>query len=207
MESLEETRGECGLRPGLGVARSGGATARSFWLALAAIVIAAAALEGQQRPNFSGTWRLGGVPKPGAITGKGNRPDSQLQVATSVSHLVIRQDAKVVEIVEENTSGGPNTLVYHLDGSAVTNPFRLLLGKVTVLSGDRLAAVEERIPAVYTTTWKDGQLVSAITIDVRGEKEPRHYEETISLGADGVLSVRIQRVGTGDSRTLYYKKQ
>ncbi len=204
MELLDETRSECGLRRGLSVARSGVGTARRVWLTVAAMLIAAVALGSQQRPNFSGAWMVDGLPP--TVTGKGNSPESQLHVGTSVTHLVIRQDTKVVEVIEENASGGPNTLVYHLDGSAATNPFRLILDKVRVLPGDRLMAVEERIPAEYTTKWKDGQLVSAITVQVPGEKEPRHYEETISLGAGGVLSVRIQRVGTGDSRTLYLQE-
>lgn len=209
MESLAETRTECGQRRGLSVAQFGDTTARRPWLTVAAIVIAAAAIEGQQRPDFSGTWNCGVLENPVSYTGRANRDDSQLQVGTGVTamHLVIRQDAKVVEIIQGDASGGPMTLVYHLDGTTVTNPFSLYLGKVRALSGDRLAAVEERIPADYTSKWKGGQLVSAITVPVPGEKEPRHYEETISLGADGILSIRIQRVGTGDSRTFNYKKQ
>jgi hypothetical protein len=206
VESLEETRSDYGLRG----ARSGGATARSGWLTVAATVIAAVGLAGQDRPNLSGTWRVGLLPTPYAITGKGNRPDSQLGVGRDSPRLVIRQDAKVVEI-EENAwaaiATAPNTLVYHLDGSAVTNPFRTDAYNVVVDDRGRSVGVNKLIPAEFRTKWKDGQLVSAITVQVPGEKEPRHYEETISLGADGVLSICIQRVGTGDSRTLYYKKQ
>ena len=94
-----------------------------------------------------------------------------------------------------------------LDGSAVTNPFRIGDFNTVVDDRGRSISINKRIPAQFTSKWRDGQLVSAITVHVPGEKEPRHYEETISLVADGVLSVRIQKVGTGDSRTLYYKKQ
>ena len=161
---------------------------------------------GQQRPSFSGSWATGVLDNPAVYTGKANRSDSQLQVGTAYTILTIRQDPKIVEIIEQNEVSDPNRLVYRLDGSEVTNPFRLILGKTEAAPNGSLRAVEERIPARYVTRWNGSELVSAITVDVRGEKEPRHYEETISLGANGILSVRIQRVGTGDSRTLNYKK-
>ena len=164
------------------------------------------AQESQQRPSFSGSWATGILDEPADYTGKANRPDSQLKVGLAYTILTIRQDPKVIEIIEKTEVHDPNTLVYHLDGSEVTNPFRLFLGKTEVGPTGGLRAVEERIPARYVTRWNGSELVSAITVDVRGEKEPRHYEETISLGANGILSVRIQRVGTGDSRTLNYKK-
>jgi hypothetical protein len=143
--------------------------------------------------------------KPYSFTGEANRPDSQLQVGLGATRLVIRQGEKSIEI-EENAADGPNTLVYRPDGAAVNNRLRLLLGKTRINSQGTAIAVEDRIPAEYVTKWKSDQLISAITVAVPGEKESRHYEETISLGVDGNLGIRIQRVGTGDSRTLYYKK-
>jgi hypothetical protein len=120
-----------------------------------------------------------------------------------VTQLVIRQDATSVEITEVNAYGGAKKLVYYPDGTVVkTNLLRLSPRNVSVASRGRLVAGDARTPAGYTSKWKDGQLVSAITAQVPGEAEARRYEETILLGADGNLSVRIQRVGSGDSRTL-----
>ena len=186
------------------------ANTRTLGQTLLLTMFASVGLSGHQLPNLSGNWNSGLLRNPTTYTGRANRSDSELQVGLGVTRLVIRQDAKTLKIVEENVStedNGPNTLIYELDGTPTKNPFRLSLGKTRVDSLNRSLAVEERILGEYTTKWKGGQLVSAITIDVPGEKDPRHYEETISLGTDGILSIRIHRIGTGDSRTLSYKKE
>ena len=180
---------------------------RTALVSVLAVLVTSGVLaqEGQQRPSFTGSWATGILDKPADYTGKANRTDSQLKVGLAYTILTIRQDPKVVQIIEKTEVHDPNTLVYHLDGSEVINPFRLFLGKTEAGPNGGLRLVEERIPARYVTRWKGSARVSAITVDVRGEKEPRHYEETISLDVHGLLSVRIERVGTGDSRTLNYK--
>jgi len=186
--------------------RFGSPIAREFWSTVGAVAIAAATLSGQEPPKISGEWKLGGHDP--AITGRGNATDGQLSVGTVIRALSISQNAKSITIEEQDAMWGANTIVYHLDGTAVTNTFRMLLGKTGFLSGNRPVDVVEKVPgAEYTSKWKGSQLISAITVEVPGEREARRYEETIALDADGVLSIRIRRVGTGDSRTLYYKKQ
>ena len=166
---------------------------------------ASVTLAHQQPPRFSGRWINGVLENPAAVTGLANRRGSQLQVGLDAPYLTIRQDAKVIEIIEDLPNGGSNKLVYHLDGSAAKNSFRVAPKVVKV--GERLIAEQPRLPAEYVSNWKDGRLVSAITVQVPGEDGPRRYEETISLGPDGTLSVRMERVGSGDSRTMYYKKE
>jgi len=64
----------------------------------------------------------------------------------------------------------------------------------------------EAVPAEVTSKWHENKLVSTIDVLVPGESDTRHYIETISISAEGILAVRIQRVGSSDSRTLFYKK-
>ena len=51
-----------------------------------------------------------------------------------------------------------------------------------------------------------GKLFSTIDVFLPGESVARHYVETISISPDGILSVRIERVGFPDTRTLLYQK-
>jgi hypothetical protein len=85
-----------------------------------------------------------------------------------------------------------NTLEYALHGEPVKN--------LMVIESIRNA------PSRTTTTWNQTGLVSNIDVFVTGESNPRQYMETISIRPNGDLAVRIQRVGTADSRTLLYRK-
>jgi hypothetical protein len=151
-----------------------------------------------ERPDFSGTWNLGTANpggRSGEIEGLGNSPAGQLHVGVTAYTLVISQSADKVRIEEHRqpfASPPVNTLEYALHGEPVKN--------LMVIESIRNA------PSRTTTTWNQTGLVSNIDVFVTGESNPRQYMETISIRPNGDLAVRIQRVGTADSRTLLYRK-
>jgi hypothetical protein len=150
----------------------------------------------QARPDFSGTWTLGhpaGI-RPGEIEGQGNRSDGQLRVGISPASLVIAQREGTLRLEEHRTAGVRLTIrLYGLRGQPVESPVVL-------------APKHERFQAEVTSMWQDNKLVSTIVVKVPGESEARRYSETLSLSPEGVLAVRIQRVGSADSRTLFYQR-
>jgi hypothetical protein len=58
----------------------------------------------------------------------------------------------------------------------------------------------------FTVWWQGRTLVSTIDVFLAGESVPRHYVETLSISPEGILAVRIERVGFPDTRTLSYKR-
>ena len=150
------------------------------------------------RPDFSGTWTnaaSNGLNQP-VIEGRANKPDSQLQVGVSSHKLVISQDADKLGIEEHRSSpiqANVNTVEYGLNGQSIKSHF------VTERSGGAA-------PCETTSRWEEKKFVSTIDVVVPGESDPRHYTETLSISPEGVLAVRIQRVGSADSRTLFYRK-
>jgi hypothetical protein len=150
----------------------------------------------QARTDFSGTWVLGNTPgaSSGAIEGRGNSQAGQLRVGPGVGKLVISQRGDKLRIEEypATISTTPrNTVEYWLSGQPVTN----LFFNIPVIA-----------PSLVTSTWQEDKVVSAIDVFVPGEDAPRRYTETLSISSEGILAVRIQRVGSPDSRTMFYKR-
>ena len=146
------------------------------------------------RPDFSGTWTLG-ISNPSAIEGRGNSSAGQLQVGVSPFKLVISQDADKLGIEEHRTGPSVNLIIaeYGLNGQPAKGQFLI-------------QALRPAAPSEATSKWEENKLVSAIDVFVPGESDPRHYVQTMSISPEGILSVRIQRVGSADSRTLFYRK-
>ena len=150
------------------------------------------------RPDFSGTWTSAsgnGVNLP-VIEGRGNRPDGQLRVGVEPHKLVISRDADKLIIEEHRASpvqAKMNAVEYGLTGQSIKSHF------VIERPGDAA-------PCETTSKWEEKKLVSTIDVVVPGESDPRHYIETLSISPEGILAVRIQRVGTADSRTLFYRR-
>jgi hypothetical protein len=89
-----------------------------------------------------------------------------------------------------------NTVEYALNGEPVRNPFFL---------GPTLPA--SPTPPSEVTSWRQGNsIVSTIDVFLPGESVPRHYVETLSISPEGILAVRIERVGFPDTRTMLYQK-
>lgn len=150
------------------------------------------------RTDFSGTWTnaaVNGANLP-VYGGRANRPEGQLQVGISPARLVISQGADKLSIEEHRVSSPQNpmnVLEYGLNGQPVKSQF--------VIAPQLVAA-----PSEVTSKWEDKKLVSTIDVVAPGESDPRHYVETLSINPEGILAVRIQRVGSSDSRTLFYRK-
>ena len=147
-------------------------------------------------PDFSGTWLLGNTPgvSPGAIEGRGNSQAGQLRVGPGVGMLVISLSGDKLRIEEYPAANSPtprNTVEYWLSGQPVTN----LFFNIPVIA-----------PSLVRSKCQENTLVSTIDVFMPGEELPRHYIETLSISPEGILAVRIQRVGTPDSRTMFYKK-
>jgi len=144
----------------------------------------------ETRPDLIGTWTVRG----GTHEGLGNSTAGKLLVGTVPLKLVISQDGTKLKVEEHRQIIVPfNTREYELNGRPIKGQF--------VIEPPR-----DPVPSEATSRWVEDQLVSSIDVLVPKESEPRHYEETLSVSRDGILSVRIQRVGTADSRTMFYKK-
>ena len=172
-------------------------------LALVSLVVLDAAQEPAAkpwRPDFSGSWTLlnnGAAGEVAAtIEGRGNHPAGQLHVGGVPERLAITQEGETLKI-EEHRSGPLltrwNKIEYGLDGRPSISQF-----VIEPLRGAR--------PSLVISKWDGNKFVSLIDVVVPIESEPRHYSETLSISPEGILSVRIQRVGTPDSRTLFYRK-
>jgi hypothetical protein len=146
------------------------------------------------QPDFSGHWTLASGHNP-VVTGRANRPDGQLQIGVTPHELMISLSGDVLRIEEHRFGPSPHlvTMEYGLKGQSTTGEF--------LIEPLRPAA-----PSVATSKLENNKLVSTIDVVVPGEPDPRHYIETLSISAEGILAVRIQRAGTPDSRTLFYQK-
>jgi hypothetical protein len=147
------------------------------------------------RQDFSGTWTIGTAsgPTPGSYEGRGNSPDGQLLVGVSPIKLVISRDGDKLRIEQHRQMFAMHAVEYGLNGQPAKTQFFM-------------EPVRPAAPSVVTSKWEENTLVSTIDVVVPGESDPRHYIETISINPNGDLAVRIQRVGTADSRTLLYRK-
>lgn len=108
--------------------------------------------------------------------------------------FVISQSGDKLRIEEYPAANSPtprNTVEYWLNGQPVTN----LFFNIPVIA-----------PSLVTSKWQENKLVSTIDVFLPGEEVSRQYIETLSIGPEGILAVRIQRVGSPDSRTMFYKK-
>jgi len=94
--------------------------------------------------------------------------------------------------MEEYRGVGIISVEYGLNGQTVRNPFVL---------GPPITVTSE-----VTSKWQENKLVSTIDVVAPGESDSRHYIQTMSISPEGILAVRIQRVGSSDSRTLFYQK-
>jgi hypothetical protein len=146
--------------------------------------------------DFSGTWILGNTPgaSPDVIEGLGNSQAGQLRVGPGVGMFKIALNGDKLRIEEYSAAASPtprNTVEYWLSGQPVTN----LFFNIPVIA-----------PSLVTSKWQEGKLVSNIDVFVPGEDGPRRYTETLSISPEGILAVRIQRVGSPDSRTMFYRK-
>jgi hypothetical protein len=149
------------------------------------------------RADFSGTWTFAnsnlGI-RPWVIEGRGNSPAGQLHVGGDTGRLVISQrgDRLRVEYRYNYPAGAKrNTVEYALNGEPVSNPFFL---------------VPNSAPSEVTSWWQEDKLVSTIDVFLPGQSAPRRYVETISISPEGILAVRIERVGFPDTLTVFYQK-
>jgi hypothetical protein len=132
------------------------------------------------------------------VEGRGNSPTGHLLVGTVPTALVISQQGTTL-IVEEHRQFivTVNRVEHGLNGEPINTSF--------VLEPPRSAA-----PAEVTSKWQANSLVSTIIVlvpgEVPGESDPRRYVETMSISPEGILAVKIQRVGATDSRTVFYRK-
>jgi hypothetical protein len=151
------------------------------------------------RTDFLGTWTGGVV--GGAIEGRGNSPAGQLHVGPGTGKLVISARGDGLRIKSDyslfgNHTFGNHTVEYGLNGERVRNSFFL---------GTTLPS--SPTPPAEVTSWRQGNnLVSTIDVFLPGESVPLHYVETLSISAEGILAVRIERVGFPDARTLLYRR-
>jgi hypothetical protein len=145
-------------------------------------------------PDFSGTWTYLSGHSP-VSEGRGNGPDGQLQTGISPIELTISQSDDILRIEEHRFRPGPVlvTMEYGLKGQSTTGEFAI----------EPLRPVA---PSVARSKWEHNKLVSTIDVTVPGESDARHYIETHSIDTDGQLAVRIQRAGTPDSVTRFYRK-
>ena len=144
------------------------------------------------KPDLTGNWT-----NAAGLTleeGRGNGPDGKLLVGSVPTALVISKDGTNL-IIEEHRQFvvTRNRLEHGLNGETVKADF--------VIAPPRPAA-----PAEMTSKWEGQKLVSAVDVFVPGESDPRHYVETMSISPEGILAVRMERIGTTDSRTLFYRK-
>jgi hypothetical protein len=86
------------------------------------------------------------------------------------------------DLVEYGSNGEPVRNLFFLEGDTVTAPSEV-------------------------TSWRQGgKIVSVIDAFLPGESVPFHFVETLSISPEGILAVRIERVGFPDTRTMFYRK-
>ncbi len=104
---------------------------------------------------------------------------------------MISQSADILRIEEHRQFVPTNALDHGLKGGPLKSQF----------------LVEDQLrPCEVKSKWQENTLVSTIDVAIPRESVPRQYQETLSISSEGILAVRIQRVGSSDSRTLFYKK-
>ena len=143
--------------------------------------------------NFSGTWTFAGDPEHLPLRGGAvNNPNGSLRIGPVPTRLVISQTADHLRIEEYHQPFQKNAIVeYGLNGQPVKSQFFVEL---------------DPAPCEITSKWEQDKLVSTVEVIVGGERDARRYTQTLSIGRDGFLAVQVQRVGTADSRTLFYKR-
>jgi hypothetical protein len=164
------------------------------------VVVASARQEPSkdQRPDFSGAWKLDTAASSAAGGGRGNGTGPTrgtgggLALGPSPSAMTIRQDASSLAI-EYRTGAATTRVRYFLDGRE---------SRGTMPVGGRGTAV----PAVFTSAWEDARLVTTMVIKPDGQPA-REYREVRSLAADGSMVVEITRRDLPDnSRRSVYRK-
>jgi hypothetical protein len=134
---------------------------------LAAVLMAAGAAA-QAKPSFAGEWKKVAARDSG-------RPGVDLAITQSASTITVR-----------DRTAGPETLVYHLDGTASRNT-------VAARGG---GAPAERVSKV---TWNGGTLIVLTTTSAGAEKQ------TFSLAGDELVvdTSASGRDGGSPTRTTY----
>lgn len=161
------------------------------WSIICAGLVLVATAAAQERPSFGGTWKADRA--LATYTGRGNRPDSDLQIGPVPETLVITQDDKTLTVEQRFSAMPTNSVTYTLDGRSGATHIRV--------NHPILAA-----PAAVTSQWKGDRLVSRFTVSVPGEAAPRLYEQAIWLNPEGSLFVQDQRPGSPDVRIVGYRK-
>ena len=152
-------------------------------VAIGTLVIAAASVSAQSKPNFAGKWTI--VPdanSAAAISGRGG---------TLGAEFTAVQDDKTVTVVTNNPQLGELKTVYNLDGSETKNPINF--GGQSV---DRVSKVK----------WDGAKLVITTTISMSGNVA--ETTQSWTLDGSGNLLVETLSTFTGQSTTTKatYKK-
>ena len=153
----------------------------------------------QDRPDFSGIWKIDASQSAGqgggggARRGPGNGTGGGIGLGPSPSDLTIKQDATTVTI-EQHGGGGPKlTVVYNLDGSESKTP-------MTGPGGTSRQAVAK-------ATWRDDKLVTTLTTHAQPTGGPTVvYEEVRSLDRDGSMVVETTIPGRPGARRVIYHR-
>lgn len=146
-------------------------------LSTAAVVLMAAGLFAQTKPNFAGKWVL--EPSAEAAGGGGGRGGRGFGRGGLGQEITISQDAKTLTL--EYTAGGQNPqpvkLVYNLDGTESKN-------SVPGRGGQQ----EQTAKAV----WQGAKLVVTTTVDFNGNS----FETTRAFSMDGA-NLKIENTNPG----------
>lgn len=171
---------------------------RSAVAGLTITLLVAASVRAEQRPDFSGVWKLDAKASSAAGGGRGTgsgptrTTGGGLALGPPPEKLTIRQDMASLD-VEYRAGTAAAHLKYRLEGSEAGN---------TMPVGGRGAP----LPAKFTSVWSDATLVTTIVLEPGGQPV-REYREIRSLLPDGSMVVEITRRDLPDNirRSVYRK--
>ena len=170
---------------------------RRLYIGVVIVCVSAGLVRAQEPPNFAGTWTRDAdrSSSQGGGRGRGNGTTGGtgggLALGPPADGLTVRQTATSLT-VEERRGSTTSKVSYALDGSKVKN--KIAAGK---------NAGQE---AVYTSAWKDGRLVTTITLTPKGGGAPMPYQESRSLDPGGAMIVETTLAGQANARSVVYTK-
>lgn len=164
---------------------------RRFMLAVGAVslLVGAARVEAQGKPNFSGSWTQVVDPNAPAPQGRGGRGGGRGGLGMAAT---LTQDDKTLTITRTTQAGEIKT-VYNLDGSDSKN--------MMTMGGNQVEQVSKAM-------WEGDKLKISTTMDFNGNTISS--SQVFSLDASGQLVVEATNPGRGGgaptTTTLMYKK-
>ena len=163
---------------------------RSALMGLAAVAFVASSAFAQAT-SFAGTWNMVQDPAQQQAAGGGNGRGGRGGGGGFGPTFTVTQDAKTLTITR-TTQNGEVKSVYNLDGSESKNTVQ-----------GRGGAMEQ----ISVAKWEGANLV--ITTKIQMGENTIEIKRTLSLGADGVLTVEMSRPGqdgTPMTSKVQYKK-